>query len=340
MPLPMPSGLMRMPVAIGIAMALLSQMPWWSSPAHAQGFFDQLFGASSSARYRTPQRFGVQQQSVASTPWRIITPSPLYPHESASGYAAPEGSGSYTTVCVRMCDGFFFPISSRVPASRFNRDADACSARCGGSEARLFYHSTKSGSMQDAVDLYGHKYTKLPVAFLHRKKLVNGCSCKPEPWSQASLVRHQGYAMAEGRNTPGSLRDGSSEASSGVGALTVIAGNYDTPPAASRAADETTDEAAGETKTARDTSPPPPADTIDMSTDDQASHVSPGRPAAAFPVRSFGKNRSANGSSGGRPAPRWQPAAAPSRRSNRIGAVAQVPSSRMMWPGDGPIRLR
>ncbi len=95
-----------------------------------------------------------------------------------------------------MCDGYYFPISASVPRRQFHRDASQCRSQC-GTEARLFYHSSSSGDAAAMIDVTGRAYAKLPNAFRYRKTLVDGCKCKPEPWAESELDRHQGYAMAE-----------------------------------------------------------------------------------------------------------------------------------------------
>jgi hypothetical protein len=104
-----------------------------------------------------------------------------------------EDYGTYRTLCVRLCDGFYFPIGDGVRRERLYSDSRQCSQRCDG-EARLFYYSTAGGSAETAVDLSGRRYADLPNAFRYRKALVDGCSCKPAPWSAQEAARHEGYA--------------------------------------------------------------------------------------------------------------------------------------------------
>ena len=104
---------------------------------------------------------------------------------------------------MRTCDGFYFPIGDNVGRERLHQDARACSARCDG-EAKLFYYPTNGGSVETMVDMAGRPYAQLPTAFLYRKTLVQGCTCKPAPWSAETAARHQGYkdeaqALAEMR---------------------------------------------------------------------------------------------------------------------------------------------
>ena len=115
----------------------------------------------------------------------------------------PQDYSKYRTLCVRTCDGFYFPIGDNVGRERLHQDARTCSARCDG-EAKLFYYPTNGGSVDTMVDMGGRPYAQMPNAFLYRKTLVQGCTCKPAPWSAETAARHQGYkddasALAEMR---------------------------------------------------------------------------------------------------------------------------------------------
>src|SRR5712664_2427672 len=47
-------------------------------------------------------------------------------------------SGTYRTVCVRTCDGFYFPISFATEPARFPDDEKTCKNLCPAAEATLF----------------------------------------------------------------------------------------------------------------------------------------------------------------------------------------------------------
>jgi hypothetical protein len=85
---------------------------------------------------------------------------------------------TYRTVCVRLCDGYYFPVSFSTLPNHFDRDAEVCESKC-AAPAELFYHQNPGGSMEQAVS---HKtrqpYTSLKSAFRYRKEFVQGCSCK------------------------------------------------------------------------------------------------------------------------------------------------------------------
>lgn len=94
-----------------------------------------------------------------------------------------------------MCDGFYVPVSFSTRRDNFQQDQAKCRATC-GEDARLFIHRNPGEAIEDAVDLAGRPYSHLPNAFRFRKTRVEGCACRPPPWSEAEIARHQSYAAA------------------------------------------------------------------------------------------------------------------------------------------------
>jgi hypothetical protein len=124
----------------------------WGGP---QGFFDALFGGT------------------------IVNPG---------GDGAPPGT--YHTVCVRACDGFYFPISYSTVPNRFTDDARACQRLCPAAEAELYSFHNPGEDMQQAVSISGQAYTALPNAFRYRKEVVAGCSCRRPGQSWADALKN------------------------------------------------------------------------------------------------------------------------------------------------------
>lgn len=92
------------------------------------------------------------------------------------------GFATYRTLCVRTCDGFYFPISFATSQSTFERDAQVCQARC-AAPARLFVYQNPGAEVDQAVSIEGRPYTSLNNAFRYRRELVKGCSCKAEEYA-------------------------------------------------------------------------------------------------------------------------------------------------------------
>lgn len=120
--------------------------------------------------------------------------------EQARSYA--RARGTFRTVCVRLCDGFFFPISFATTPDRFGADEAECNARC-SSGARLYVYPNPGAEPEDMKDMRGQPYTALKNAFLFRTQYVEACTCKPHPWEQEALDRHRLYAerAQKGRRT-------------------------------------------------------------------------------------------------------------------------------------------
>lgn len=113
---------------------------------------------------------------------------------SANWYS---GSGhTYTTLCVRLCDGAYFPVSYSTTRGRFANDERICKSRC-AAPARLFVYPNPGGSAETAVDRSGHSYVALPTAFQYKRETTPACSCRPAAWEEASRARHRRYAAAE-----------------------------------------------------------------------------------------------------------------------------------------------
>lgn len=118
------------------------------------GFFESLFGGGT-----------------------IITP----------GGAPPIGGNTYRTVCVRTCDGFYFPISYSTTPASFPQDEQVCQRMCPAAEVALYSHRNPGEDIAQAISNSGRTYTELPNAFAFRKVFNPSCSCRPpgQTWQQA-----------------------------------------------------------------------------------------------------------------------------------------------------------
>jgi hypothetical protein len=104
------------------------------------------------------------------------------------GDGAP--AGTFRTVCVRTCDGYYFPISYSTVPSRFPDDEKACSKLCPASEVALYSYRNPGEDMEQAVATEGGQpYTALPNAFHYRKEFTPTCSCRKPGQSWADALR-------------------------------------------------------------------------------------------------------------------------------------------------------
>jgi hypothetical protein len=94
--------------------------------------------------------------------------------------------GATKTVCVRTCDGGFFPLATASRRLGSEGMAEMCQALCPNVETKLYtYYS--SADIDQAVAIDGTPYKALPNALKFRTKFDPACTCKPasKNWVQA-----------------------------------------------------------------------------------------------------------------------------------------------------------
>ena len=96
---------------------------------------------------------------------------------------------TYRTVCVRLCDGYFFPVSFSTLRNHIERDVDVCQSKC-AAPAELYYYQNPGSTMEQAVSARNQTpYTGLKTAFRFRKEFVQGCSCKQAEFTPSPADR-------------------------------------------------------------------------------------------------------------------------------------------------------
>lgn len=101
-------------------------------------------------------------------------------------YRSIDPNGRYRSVCVRLCDGFFYPVSYATYGSRVAQDAERCQATC-AAPAELYVYRNPGQEIEQAVSLSGSAYMDLPVALRFRKEYVKGCSCKQAEYNPTEI---------------------------------------------------------------------------------------------------------------------------------------------------------
>jgi hypothetical protein len=121
---------------------------------------------------------------------------PELPREQLPVYRNVDPNGRYRTVCVRLCDGFYFPISYSVSGYRVGEDAQRCQANC-AAPAELYVYRNPGQEIEQAFSLQGSAYMDLPVALKYRKEYVKGCSCKQAEYNPTQIEAANKQATAE-----------------------------------------------------------------------------------------------------------------------------------------------
>jgi hypothetical protein len=97
--------------------------------------------------------------------------------------------GGYRTLCVRACDGYYFPISYATDRSRFKTDAAICEAFYPPGEASLYVHHTIGEDATEAVSAAtGEPLARQSFAFSYRSTYDKSCAALLHVGSGAPLV--------------------------------------------------------------------------------------------------------------------------------------------------------
>ncbi|WP_292585066.1 DUF2865 domain-containing protein, partial [Mesorhizobium sp.] len=100
------------------------------------------------------------------------------------GMDLPRLNDDFHTVCVRTCDGYFFPMSNAASYGDFERDQKNCESSCPGTEMQVFYTRDMdgdAGAMTSSVT--GRPYSELPTAYLYKQTNMArppACGCNAQ----------------------------------------------------------------------------------------------------------------------------------------------------------------
>jgi Protein of unknown function (DUF2865) len=119
--------------------------------------------------------------------------SPIQRGDEGRSRAPHFASGSYRTVCVRLCDGYFWPLSFAVSRAALQNDGRKCEESC-ESPVKLFLAKDAETALEDMRDENGRYYRDLKTAFVYRTFYVESCKCRAHPWEPAAQARHAAYA--------------------------------------------------------------------------------------------------------------------------------------------------
>ena len=108
----------------------------------------------------------------------------------------PPPPETYATVCVRQCDGYYWPVSFATGSESFGRDERTCQSSC-NSPTRLYIYRNPGGSTETMQDLRGQPYSRTSTAFLYRTSYNESCKCKAHPWEKEAQDRHRQYALQQ-----------------------------------------------------------------------------------------------------------------------------------------------
>lgn len=133
-----------------------------------------------------------------------LEPPPSDAETTIRNLSGGDRGGNLQTVCVRTCDGGFFPVSTNTSPASFARDAQVCSMMCPNVETELFYHGVGTQEMVDMVSAAGGTpYKDEPYAFRFRdpnRKISKACGCNFSAYYRDMMKREAGKNGDDGES--------------------------------------------------------------------------------------------------------------------------------------------
>jgi hypothetical protein len=118
--------------------------------------------------------------------------APVHPSDEEGG----RGQGGSMAICVRACDGGFFPVSYSARRANLSELADLCRAQCPNAEVALYTRSPWR-DIETALSVDGEPYSEHPNALKFTKSVDPTCSCRPPGQSWVEALAEAERLLAE-----------------------------------------------------------------------------------------------------------------------------------------------
>jgi hypothetical protein len=112
------------------------------------------------------------------------------------GDPKPIGIGA-RTLCVRTCDGYFFPIGNASQRDRYTTDAETCQSMYAEAGVAELFIQLRRDDVASAVPVDGtQRYADQPYAFAYRQEYDRACHSELQSGLRALTVRYIEAARA------------------------------------------------------------------------------------------------------------------------------------------------
>ena len=174
---------------LGVAISAAGLAALASGVAGARGPFvraDQQDSAvdSAPARSQDSDRISIVHYTAHADRRRDDEEDAPRRRHGVSLRASIKFAGGHDPVCVRLCDGFFFPLPTA--ASDVMSQGQACNSLCPDAPTEVYYRNG-SDRIEDSYSVAGKPYTALPVSLRYRTASNDTCSCHREQVAYAPL---------------------------------------------------------------------------------------------------------------------------------------------------------
>jgi hypothetical protein len=154
-----------------------------AAPARQTNIFDAIFG-------NRPAQSDMTLEPI----------SPDAPDQNTLDDNAGEAHAGSKAVCVRSCDGSFFPVSYSAGGGRLDGLEQMCRALCPNAEVSLYTYSP-SADIDQAVSINGERYVDSPNALKYRTTFDSTCSCRQRGQSWADALANAEQMLGDQRRS-------------------------------------------------------------------------------------------------------------------------------------------
>nr|WP_210327283.1 DUF2865 domain-containing protein [Methylocystis sp. H4A] len=152
---------------------------------------------AAQARVARPRNFFEELFGVAPDESPGARDMPVGPDAEQEGEPSDgKPRGGPMAICVRACDGGFFPITYSARSSNLDDLATMCRALCPNAEVKL-YTASQSKVLSSALSIDGEAYSDHPNAHKFEKTYDPSCGCKPPGQSWAEALAEAERLIAE-----------------------------------------------------------------------------------------------------------------------------------------------
>lgn len=179
------------------------ERPQRNRNADRDSIFDQIFGGNERRRDTVDEAHRRILDDDDRVPMAGRNETGIRRILQEDGRLTINGYGErYSTVCVRTCDGYFFPMSPASTTMEFDRDQKNCESTCPGTDVQLYYRPNIGDDADTMVSAStGDAYTSLPTAFQYKtsaKPRARQCGCNPpKDYSVIAGTPPGNYAVIE-----------------------------------------------------------------------------------------------------------------------------------------------
>lgn len=103
-------------------------------------------------------------------------------------YWGYQGYNTVRTVCVRLSDGYFWPISYATLPEYIGNDASTCQQTCPNTQVELYYYDNPGQEPEQMRNMSGTPYTALSTAFAYRNAFDKSASCRVAPTADGTVT--------------------------------------------------------------------------------------------------------------------------------------------------------